>query len=353
MRLVLILGKGEHPLKVQNAERDAVSEKELEVNPMRSKIRPTSLGSQTSRKAVGMAWLCLSLVTGCDETTPTSSAQPTVEISQQDCEASGAFVYVPAGEFAMGSDRPERDYAYQISAESIADDSEAQAQAEESLRKNRWFDREANREQVAQPAFCIARSPVTQQSYQAFVQATGHRSPTISEADYQRQGFLVHPYSAVQKFLWQDSRPPLDKAAHPVVLISQSDAVAFATWQGEQDGHSYRLPSAQEWEKAARGYDGRYFPWGNDWRDDATNWGGSGLDSTSAVGQFPLGKSPYGVEDMAGNVFEYTESRAGQRVVMKGCSWDDLPGFCRAAYRHSRPPESRHILFGFRLVRER
>jgi formylglycine-generating enzyme required for sulfatase activity len=58
---------------------------------------------------------------------------------------------------------------------------------------------------------------------------------------------------------------------------------------------------------------------------------------------------------MAGNVFEYTSTlltRGDQQVVvMKGCSWDDLPGFCRAAYQHTRPPESRHILFGFRLVR--
>ena len=295
----------------------------------------------------------MTLGLGCRETSPSSLAQPAAEISQADCEADGEFVYVPAGEFVSGSDRPERNYAYRISAEAIANEPNAQAQAEQSLRSKGWFDREANRETVSLPAFCMARSPVTQQDYQTFVQAAGHRAPTISEADYQRQGFLVHPYSAVQEFLWQDDQPPSDKAEHPVVLVSQSDAVAFATWQGEQDGYRYRLPSAEEWEKAARGDDGRYFPWGNDWRDDATNWGGSGLDRTSAVGQFSLSESPYGVEDMAGNVFEYTDSRAGQRVVMKGCSWDDLPGFCRAAYRHSRPAESRHILFGFRLVRER
>ena len=336
---------------MQNAER--YTEINLEVGPMQCKMQGRSGGSLTAWKALGIAALCLSTGVGCRETSPASSAQSGVEISQQDCEADGEFVYVPAGEFVRGSDRAERDYAYRISAEAIADNPEALAQAEQSLRRNGWFDRETNREQVAQPAFCIARSPVTQQAYQTFVAATGHRVPSISEADYQRQGFLVHPYSAVQQFLWQSSQPPQDKAEHPVVLVSQSDAVAFATWQGEQDGLSYRLPSGQEWEKAARGDDGHYFPWGNDWQDDATNWGGSGLDSTSAVGQFPLSQSPYGVEEMAGNVFEYTQSRAGQRVVMKGCSWDDLPGFCRAAYRHSRPPESRHILFGFRLLRER
>ncbi len=73
-----------------------------------------------------------------------------------------------------------------------------------------------------------------------------------------------------------------------------------------------------------------------------------------AIASFPLSKSTYGVEDMAGNVFEYTSTLQQQstRAVMKGCSWDDLPGFCRAAYHHTRPISSRHILFGFRLVKE-
>jgi len=272
-------------------------------------------------------------------------------ISQQDCEASGEFVYIPAGDFVSGSDRAERDYAYQISA--AAANSQDPAAAEASLRKQGWFDREAERDRRSQPALCMARAPVTQANYQQFVQATGHRAPTISAAAYERQGFLVHPYSKVQAFLWQDGQPPQGKAQHPVVLVSYNDAVAFAAWKGEQDGHAYRLPSEPEWEKAARGTEGQYFPWGNDWQADATNWGGSGLDSTSALGQFPGSRTVYGVEEMAGNVFEYTETKQGQKQVMKGCSWDDLPGFCRAAYRHGRPPESRHILFGFRLVRSR
>lgn len=300
--------------------------------------------------STAIALLALTWSLGCSP--PSSSTATTQEeIAPQDCEASGEFVYVPAGEFIRGSDRAERDYAYQISA--VAAQPQNPAAAEVSLRKQGWFDREANRDRISQPAFCIARSPVTQAEYQRFVQATSHRVPTISAEDYQRQGFLVHPYRSVQAFLWENNQPPPDKTSHPVVLVSYSDIVAFATWKGEQDGQAYRLPSAQEWEKAARGEAGAYFPWGNDWQDHATNWGGSGLDGTSAVGQFPLSQSIYGAADMAGNIFEYTETRQGKRIVMKGCSWDDLPGFCRAAYRHSRPPESRHILFGFRLVRSR
>jgi formylglycine-generating enzyme required for sulfatase activity len=150
---------------------------------------------------------------------------------------------------------------------------------------------------------------------------------------------------------WQDSATNWAGSG-----INGTNAIAYAQWQGQQDQHTYRLPTAEEWEKAARGTDGRYFTWGNPWQDSATNWAGSGINGTNAIAAFPLSRSLYGVEDMAGNVFEYTSTlrHLGTQTlaVMKGCSWDDSPGFCRAAYQHTRPVASRHILFGFRLVRE-
>jgi toxoflavin biosynthesis protein ToxD len=140
------------------------------------------------------------------------------------------------------------------------------------------------------------------------------------------------------------------------VLVSYEDALNYTKWLSQRDGVTYRLPTAQEWEKAARGTDGRYFPWGNEWRDDATNWQGRPEQGTSAVGAYPLSRSVYGVEDMAGNVFEYTSTlvtQGGKQYsVLKGCAWDDLPGFCRAAYAHTRRINAKHILFGFRLVKE-
>ncbi|MEM8807998.1 MAG: SUMF1/EgtB/PvdO family nonheme iron enzyme [Cyanobacteria bacterium P01_G01_bin.38] len=288
---------------------------------------------------------------GCTETLETL---PTPEPSGQAvCDAGGDFVFIPAGEYVAGSDRTERDYGYQISAEAIVNPQRTQAEAEAQLRQRRWFDAEPNRQQSTLPAFCMGQNLITNADYQAFIQATGHRTPGISEADYQTQGFLVHPYAAVQPFLWQSDRYPEGQANHPVVLVSYEDVLAYARWRGaEQTGGTYRLPTADEWEKVARGDDGRYFPWGNDWQETATNWQGSREAGTSAVATYPLSRSLYGVEDMAGNVFEYTSTLAsgGQRAVMKGCAWDDLPGFCRAAYRHTRPIESRHILFGFRLV---
>ncbi|WP_019507492.1 SUMF1/EgtB/PvdO family nonheme iron enzyme [Pleurocapsa sp. PCC 7319] len=288
---------------------------------------------------------------GCEISQSAGSSE---SITRQECEQDQAFVYVPAGEFILGSDRQEQDFAYSISAQAIADTESEITQAEQKLRATGWFDREASRKTFSLPAVCIGRNLVTNQEYQQFIQATDHQSPGISAAEYQKQGFLVHPYSKVQDFLWQDGQYPTGKEQHPVVLISYEDALAYALWYGAQTGATYRLPTAKEWEKAARGEDGRYFPWGNNWLDEATNTGVSGLDYTNAIATFPLSKSVYGVEDMAGNVFEYTSTLQwqGTRSVMKGCSWDDLPGFCRAAYQHTRPVNSRHILFGFRLVRE-
>lgn len=315
-----------------------------------------------------------------------SGTSPNALIDRQKrCEQDDDFAWIPAGPFIYGSDRTERDYGYQISARAIAQASthrssadslsgpptpEAIAQAEANLRRNRWFEREPDRQERSLPGVCLQRNLVTNIDYQTFIKATGHRSPYISEQDYQDQGFLVHPYQTVLTYLWVDQAFPEGQALHPVVLVSYDDALAYAQWKSQQDHTSYRLPTAEEWEKAARGTDGRYFPWGHEWFDQATNWSqsaasndgiedsGGELDTqgTSAIAHFPLSRSIYGVEDMAGNVFEYTSTfrRRPQnlRAVMKGCSWDDWPGFCRAAYEHTRPVDSRHILFGFRLVNE-
>lgn len=284
----------------------------------------------------------------------TSRSANSSDLTRQECEADPALVYIPGGEFILGSDRTERDFAYNISAQAIAKTESAISQAEQNLRATGWFNRENERQTVNLPSFCLSPNLVTNQEYQEFINATNHRTPGITATEYQQQGFLVHPYSKVQDFLWQQGTYPSNTAQHPVVLVSYDDAIAYANWKGKQDNTTYRLPTAVEWEKAARGESGSYFPWGDDWLNEATNTGVSGLNYTSAIGSFPLSKSIYGVEDMAGNVFEYTSTLVQQntRAVMKGCSWDDLPGFCRAAYQHTRPINSRHILFGFRLVKE-
>ena len=291
------------------------------------------------------------IISSCNTSPQANSAE---SITREECEADSNFVFVTGGEFILGSDRQERDFAYKISAQSIVTKDKDLAEAESDLRENSWFDRETSRQTASLDSFCLSRNLVTNQEYREFIRAANHPVPEISEADYQEQGFLVHPYDKVKEFLWNDNTYPTDTAEHPVVLVSYQDALAYAEWKQKTTGSNYRLPTAEEWEKAARGTDGKYFPWGNDWRDEATNAAVSGLNYTSAIATFLLSRSEYGIEDMAGNVFEYTSTldRQSDRVVMKGCSWDDLPGFCRGAYFHTRPVDSKHILFGFRLVKE-
>lgn len=305
------------------------------------------------------AFLSLGLITSCQTGSQFGllGAEPTTTpMNRVVCATQSGFAFVAGGEFLAGSDRAERDYAYRISAEGFADSPDAIAQAEAGYRKNGWFDREPTRQTVNLPGFCLSEDLVTNADYQTFVIATGHRPPGISAADYQTQGFLVHDYAEVEPYLWEGNQYPAEQGQHPVVLISYEDALAYAEWRSDQSNlMTYRLPTKFEWEKAARGTDGQYFPWGSKWQNDGTNWAKNGPDGTSAIATFPLSRSPYGIEDMAGNVFEYTSTLAdtpNPEVILKGCGWDDYPGFCRAAYEHDRPVDSRHILFGFRLVVE-
>lgn len=138
--------------------------------------------------------------------------------------------------------------------------------------------------------YYIMKFPVTNTQYDAFVQATGCRTPLF----------------------WQDGSCPLDKADHPVVGVSYYDALAFCAWAGQVTGLPIRLPTEPEWEKAARGSQARIFPWGNEWRCGLSNTREEKLGGTSPVDRFsPAGDSPYGIADMAGNVQEWCSSLFG------------------------------------------
>lgn len=245
---------------------------------------------------------------------------------------------IPAGPFLMGSEAKERAWAYRESSQPV--------------RNARWFDGELPRRQVSLPAYCIDRRLVSQHDYRAFVRATGHRVPFISREDYQAQGFLVHGYDAeVTPYLWQDGSPPAALGGHPVVLVSVADAETYCRWRGEQKGLARRLPSEAEWEKAARGTDGRWFPWGNQWDPTRLNSAENGPGRTTPVTAYPEGRSPFGLYDAVGNIFQWTATTYPDgRQVLKGCGWDDERGLCRPAFRHGRLPSSRHILIGFRCA---
>jgi formylglycine-generating enzyme required for sulfatase activity len=169
---------------------------------------------------------------------------------------------------------------------------------------------------------------------------------------------------------------------YPVVHVSSIDAIKFCQWLSSRERKKYRLPTEAEWEYAARGTDGRKFPWGNyQNRGDLANfadrntvfaWSDRELDDgyaeTSPVGVYPLGASPFGLEDMAGNVWEwcldyygpYTPAAkvnprgptAGSRRVYRGGSWKSRFNSLRATVRNSNAPSFSCNDLGFRIACE-
>ena len=257
-------------------------------------------------------------------------------------------VAIPAGPFIAGSDRAEREAAYRL---------DEAAYGHSVTRQQRWYEGEGRRREESLRAFSITRGPITNRLYAAFLAASGHAAPDVDPATWAGYG-LVHPYARTRRHAWQDGRPPPGREDHPVVLVSQADAVAFAAWLSARSGRLWRLPTALEWEKAARGTDGRMFPWGGAWDPARLNSHDAGPFDTLPVGSFPAGASPYGLLDTAGQVFEWTAtpagaSGAGGRFLVKGGCWDDRGcGVCRPAAAHARPAGLKHILIGFRLVVE-
>jgi formylglycine-generating enzyme required for sulfatase activity len=253
-----------------------------------------------------------------------------------------ATVKVSAGPFITGSDRVDREMAYRL---------DEAAYGHSRTRERGWYENESARRQSRTDAYRITRSPVTNAEYQIFVAATGRPAPDVDANTWRSYG-LVHPYERTRRHAWMNGRPPPGRLDHPVVLVSHEDAVAFAAWLAGETGTNWRLATEAEWEKAARGTDGRIFPWGNTYDPRRLNSHDHGPFDTTAVGSFPNGASPFGLQDAAGQVFEWTATPAGERhYIVKGGSWDDKGcGICRPAARHARPMALKHILIGFRLV---
>lgn len=251
-----------------------------------------------------------------------------------------ATVEVAAGEFIRGSDQRERDYAYQL---------DEQAYGHSRTRDAGWYDREAPRSAASTDAFRITTTPITNQQYQRFVAATAHPAPDVDPDTWVSYG-LVHPFQRTRRHAWVDQRPPVGREFHPVVLVSYHDANAYAKWLSKQTGTVWHLPTENEWTKAARGNDGRTFPWGDEFNARHLNSHDSGPFDTVPVGSIST-PSPYGLLDAAGQVFEWIDTPNAGRAWVKGGSWDDSGcGVCRPAARHARPKDLKHILVGFRLV---
>ncbi|HTN44235.1 MAG TPA: SUMF1/EgtB/PvdO family nonheme iron enzyme [Nitrospiria bacterium] len=227
------------------------------------------------------------------------------------------MVRIPAGEFMMGSDANDGKIGFEVGVDSIP------------------------KHTVSVPAFWIDRYEVTIGPYRKFVAATGRETPSIWK-DYKEFGY------------------PAPEDHHPVIDVNFYDAEAYCRWAGK------RLPSEEEWEKAARGTDGRIWPWGNRLDLQRLNTEDSKRNWTTPAGSFPGGASPYGVYDMAGNAMEWTSSilqsyRGAPKTmapdkkfrVLRGGSWG-MPAnpFARPAHRHFRLAELAQPDFGFRCAKD-
>ena len=227
------------------------------------------------------------------------------------------LVLIPAGEFLMGSD-PEKD----------------EHARDEELPQHRLY----------LPNYYMSKTTVTNAQYLAFVQAAGDDPPGH----------------------WEGGKPPAGQENHPVVNVSWHDAMAYCRWLAEVTGKPYRLPSEAEWEKGARGTDGRIYPWGDEWDAKRCNASQGAGDGTTPVESYPQGASPYGLLDMTGNVWEWCHSlfrpypynaedgrenaEADDMHVLRGGAFCFDAKDVRCASRHWHYPLYWHLSVGFRLV---
>ena len=296
---------------------------------------------QVSRSAGSLVGLALLLGSVAACRTPTPPAGPTLPATLDGYRADAwflpddpllGFVEIPAGPFVMGSDPAVDPQAYD---------------------NERWSPSDAQGT-VDVPAFYIGRTEVTVAQFGAYAAATG--ASVAGEA--------LH-----------------GAPDHPVANVSWPDALAYARWlettlrdwsgtppalrQHLQQGWRITLPTEAQWEKAARGADGRVFPWGDTPRQGAAN-DDSGAGATVAVGSIDCHDCAHGLHDMAGNVWELTRSPyqpypytdaddtdalSGDALfVMRGGSFTDPPANTRTAVRGGADPGARRPFIGFRLV---
>ncbi|HLO32559.1 MAG TPA: formylglycine-generating enzyme family protein [Anaerolineales bacterium] len=248
---------------------------------------------------------------------PTKTVIPTPTLgigSTRISEKDGAtLVYVPAGEFAMGS----------TDQDSLASNDEKPPHP------------------VTLDAFWIDQTEVTNAMYAKCVNA-GNCKPPINTDHFINTGY----------------------ADHPVVSVDWSQASAYCAWTER------RLPTEAEWEKAARGTDGRIYPWGNEAPNNALLNYNDAVKDTTAVGQYPNGKSPYGAYDMAGNVWEWVNDwydpkyyekspnknpkgpETGTERVLRGSGWQNETPTVRIFTRVDSDPAVRNESTGFRCARD-
>lgn len=244
-------------------------------------------------------------------------------------ESGPDFVHIPGGVFISGGD-------------------EAATNGRE--RNQQWVD-----------DFLIQRYPVTCSQYLEFLNALEAENPGSSRRHAPRPGDSESCYwSQDDEGCWHlPARglvgQPWD-ALWPVVGISWEDTQAWCAWRSRVEQREIRLPTGEEWEKAGRGVDGRYFPWGDTFDPSFCKMRDSRATPAmiEPVETFKTDCSPYGVRDMAGGVSEWCSDwfNPQQRLrLLRGGAWNTTAGPCRLASRHGEPPTSVFPWLGFRVVK--
>jgi formylglycine-generating enzyme required for sulfatase activity len=216
-------------------------------------------------------------------------------------------------------------------------------------------------------AFLLDAYEVTNERFARFVSATGDRT------DAEKEGWAwvwTGKWDKIRGADWRHPKGPQSSIkgleTHPVVQVSWNDASAYCRWAEK------RLPTEAEWEKAARGTDGRRWPWGDTFDRKRVNIAGAedGFAETAPVGSFPDGVSPYGVHDLAGNVWKWVADwyagdsyqkaparnpkgpTTGKLRVVRGGSWGGPSEWSTATNRYSRVPDYRNNKIGFRCAQD-
>jgi serine/threonine-protein kinase len=251
-----------------------------------------------------------------------------------DQEIGPGFRYVPAGPFIQGGDAEVRGWCLPRSEPVLED-------------------------------FFIAEYPVTLGEYLDYLRQLAEKDPEEARRRSPRRGPDGGSYFSYDRGIPRE--PPeelvreLGWSAHtPVVAVSWLDAVAYCEWRSQQEGVEVRLPTESEWEKASRGVDGRWFPWGYRFDPSLCNMGGSlkGRRAPQPVDSFPSDVSVYGVRGTAGNAREWTgtvlidaEGEEGETRVVRGGAWNLPAVICRSANRFWLAPNFPVNYVGFRLAR--
>jgi formylglycine-generating enzyme required for sulfatase activity len=198
------------------------------------------------------------------------------------------------------------------------------------------------------PAFFIDQYEVTNKRYKRFIDATNYKVPWSQD-----------PAVAAYIWDWQKRMYPQGKGDDPVVLVNWEDAKTFCAWAGKS------LPTEAQWEKAARGTNGKFYPWGNTWEEKKANTSESGLKQTAPVGSFKDDASEYGVNDLAGNISEWVEDwfapypenpmtnyeERNKYKILRGGSWDYGHSIANGYHRQYALPQSQMTAIGFRCVK--